>query len=99
MAHSVIRKRQLLHSFVCLFATFIAISFYMSLWNIHTDPIFHYQQSFSSMPQGAIIPFDLSVNHLQHIQLAAGALPQQAQGAHEDFLPVILPVFHNSDFD
>lgn len=37
----------------------------------------------------AIIPIDLSVNHLQRITLAVGALPEQVTGAPEDFLPII----------
>ena len=39
--------------------------------------------------RAAIIPFDLSVNHLQRITLAGGALPEQVSGAPEDFLPII----------
>ena len=36
-----------------------------------------------------ILPFDLSVNHLQRIELAGGALPEQRAAAEEDFLPII----------
>jgi len=76
---------------MCFFVAFIALSFSLSLWNIGSDHEYIPQQSLSqiSIQKGAIIPFDLSVNHLQRIKLAGGALPQQAEGADEDFLPII----------
>ena len=73
---------------MCFFVAFIVLSFTLSfLWN---EPDYHGESLFKiSLQRGSILPFDLSVNHLQRIELAGGALPEQRAAAEEDFLPII----------
>eukprot|EP00978_Attheya_sp_CCMP212_P003157 scaffold6566_cov49-Attheya_sp.AAC.1 len=51
--------------------------------------------SSASTAKAAVVAFDLSVNHLQRIELAGGRTEQV--GAAEDFLPIVLPNSYNND--
>lgn len=78
-------------NFLCFFLSLIVLSFSLSCWNLSANYHFMSEQYLGSIAsqQGAILPFDLSVNHLQRIPLASGALPEQVAGADEDFLPIV----------
>lgn len=78
------------HNFTGLFVAFIAIISFSLLICKSPDGLDEQPFSFISSRRGSIIPFDLSVCHLQLIELAGGALSHQVHGVvEEDFLPIV----------